>query len=153
MSELLSLQIINRDGNLLKVDDKEEALEIVRHSTSHLMALAVSELFPEVHLGIGPPTAEGFYYDFQTSHRFTEEDLPKIEDKMRELMSLDLPYEPAILSQEEALQLFQNHGEKLKVELIQDREGEVLSCYKLAGMMDFCILDIGFRKQIIVLLL
>jgi len=138
LSKLLSLQIVNRDGNLLKVDDKEEALEIVRHSTSHLMALAVSELFPEVHLGIGPPTAEGFYYDFQTSHRFTEEDLPKIEDKMRELMALNLSYEPSILSQEEALQLFQHHGEKLKVELIQDREGEVLSCYKLAGMMDFC---------------
>ncbi len=134
----MSLKTIHRDGSLLEVDNKEEALEIVRHSTSHLMALAVSELFPEVHLGIGPPTSEGFYYDFQTPHRFTEEDLPKIEEKMQELKDRDLAYEPSIVNQDEALQLFQRQGEELKTELIRERDGQVLSCYKLGGLVDFC---------------
>ncbi len=134
----MSLKTIQRDGSLLEVDSQEEALEIVRHSTSHLMALAVSELFPEVHFGIGPATSEGFYYDFQTPTRFTEEDLPKIEEKMRELKDRDLAYEPSIVDQDEALQLFQHQGEELKTELIRERDGQVLSCYKLGELVDFC---------------
>ncbi len=134
----MSLKTIQRDGSLLEVNSQEEALEIVRHSTSHLMALAVSELFPEVHFGIGPATSEGFYYDFQTPTRFTEEDLPKIEEKMRELKDRDLAYEPSIVDQDEALQLFQHQGEELKTELIRERDGQVLSCYKLGELVDFC---------------
>lgn len=134
----MSLKTIHRDGSFLEVDSQEEALEIIRHSTSHLMALAVSELFPEVHLGIGPATREGFYYDFQTPNRFTEDDLPKIEEKMRELKEQDLAYEPSIVNQDEALQFFQHQGEELKTELIRERDGQVLSCYKLGKLVDFC---------------
>ena len=75
------LKAIRRDGTMFDVEDSEEALEILRHSTSHLMALAVIDLYPDVHLGIGPPTSEGFYYDFQTPHSFNEEDLLRIEQR------------------------------------------------------------------------
>ena len=132
------LETIQRDGSIAQVSDPEEALGILRHSTSHLMALAVIELYPEVHLGIGPSTSEGFYYDFQTPHRLSEEDLPKIEERMEELKGRDLPFEPAIVSKEEALQFFQQAGETLKMELIEDREGQVLSCYQLGELRDFC---------------
>jgi hypothetical protein len=106
----LEFRAIRRDGEVVEVTDSEEALEILRHSTSHLMALAVTQLYPEVHLGIGPPTSEGFYYDFQTPHRLTEEDLETIEKKMQELRSQDLPFEPSIVSREKALELFQKEG-------------------------------------------
>jgi threonyl-tRNA synthetase len=125
-------------GEVLEVTDSEEALEILRHSTSHLMALAVTQLFPDVHLGIGPPTSEGFYYDFQTPHRLTEEDLETIEKKMQELGSQDLAFEPSIVSKEKALEFFQKEGEDLKTELIEERDGEILSCYKLGELVDFC---------------
>jgi len=134
----LEFRAIRRDGEVVEVTDSEEALEILRHSTSHLMALAVTQLYPEVHLGIGPPTSEGFYYDFQTPHRLTEEDLETIEKKMQELRSQDLPFEPSIVSREKALELFQKEGENLKTELIEERDGEVLSCYKLGELVDFC---------------
>ncbi|GAB4109100.1 MAG: threonine--tRNA ligase [Acidobacteriota bacterium] len=133
------LEVIHRDGRIEPVSDKDEALEILRHSTSHLMALAVMDLFPDVRLGIGPATSEGFYYDFQTDHRFTDEDLQRIEARMRELQSQDLPYEPSIISREEALEFFSERGEKLKTELIAEREKEILSCYRLGKLIDFCL--------------
>jgi len=137
--EVDSFDVIHRDGSGASITDPEEALEVLRHSTSHLMALAVMELFPDVHLGIGPATSEGFYYDFQTSHRFSEEDLEKIEKKMAELAREGLEFEPAVISREEALQIFTDKGEDLKVELIRDREQEVLSCYRLGNLLDFCL--------------
>src|SRR5690606_19275447 len=128
------LKAIRRDGTMFDVEDSEEALEILRHSTSHLMALAVIDLYPDVHLGIGPPTSEGFYYDFQTPHSFNEEDLLRIEQRMRELKEQDLPFEPSIVEKEEALKFFGEKGEHLKQELIQDRAGQVLSCYRLGKL-------------------
>ncbi len=113
-------------------------LAILRHSTSHLMALAVIDLYPDVRLGIGPPTDEGFYYDFQTPHRFTDVDLPGIESRMKELAAANLSFEPAILSTEEALEYFQTRGEVLKAELIRDRADQVLSSYKVGELTDFC---------------
>lgn len=132
------LQAIARDGSVFTVSDQEEALEILRHSTSHLMALAVSQLFPEVHLGIGPPTSEGFYYDFQSSHRFSEEDLEKIEKRMEELRRRDLAFEPSIVSKDQALEFFRQQGEELKTELIEERGDQVLSSYRLGELVDFC---------------
>jgi threonyl-tRNA synthetase len=133
-----SLKIVRKDGSSSEVHDREEALEILRHSTSHLMALAVTELYPEVRLGIGPATSEGFYYDFQTSHRFSEEDLPRIEKRMLELKRQGLRFEPSIVSKDEAIRFFQEKGESLKAELIQEKEGEVLSRYRLGNLVDFC---------------
>ena len=134
----LELRTIRRDGEILEVTDPEEALEVLRHSTSHLMALAVTQLFPEVHLGIGPATNEGFYYDFQTPHRLTEEDLEEIEKRMRKIRKQDLHFEPSIVNKKEALELFRQEGEILKTELIEERDGEVLSCYRLGELVDFC---------------
>ncbi|MFZ0430420.1 MAG: threonine--tRNA ligase [Acidobacteriota bacterium] len=138
MSEQPGLEIIRRDGSVEHLEDHDEQLEVLRHSTSHLMALAVMDLFPDVHLGIGPATSEGFYYDFQTSHRFTEEDLQRIEERMRELQSDGLPYEPSLVTREEALGFFGERGERLKVELISERENQTLSCYRLGKLVDFC---------------
>lgn len=132
------MQAIRRDGAIYQVDGAQERLEILRHSTSHLMALAVIELYGKVRLGIGPPTSEGFYYDFQTPHRFAEADLEKIEAKMIDLQRQCLRFEPSIVSQEEALDFFRSQGEALKAELIEEREGEVLSQYKLGRLIDFC---------------
>ncbi len=132
------IQAIFRDGRIDRVTDAEEALAILRHSTSHLMALAVIDLYPDVRLGIGPPTDEGFYYDFQTPHRFTDVDLPGIESRMKELAAANLSFEPAILSTEEALEYFQTRGEVLKAELIRDRADQVLSSYKVGELTDFC---------------
>ena len=131
------MKTIHRDGTVHEVFDSDEALETLRHSTSHLMALAVSHLFPGVSLGIGPPTGEGFYYDFQLQHRLTEDDLPRIEAKMEELKSQNLEFEPSILEQCEALDFFRSHGEELKTELIEERKGEVLSSYRLGDLVDF----------------
>lgn len=139
MSEREPLKAVQRDGTVTEVSDPNEALSILRHSTSHLMALAVRDLFPEVHLGIGPPTSEGFYYDFQTPHRFTEEDLERIEKRMSEFQEQNLEFEPSIVKKDEAIEFFSEQGERLKLELIRDREGEVLSCYKLGDLVDFCL--------------
>jgi threonyl-tRNA synthetase len=138
MQENRSLEVVRRDGSVETVSDPELALEILRHSTSHLMALAVLDLFPGVRLGIGPATSEGFYYDFQCDRRFTDEDLPKIEERMRSFLSRDLPYEPSIIGRDEAIRFFEERGESLKTELIAERDREVLSCYRLGKLIDFC---------------
>ena len=132
-----ALKAIARDGTIFEVE-KEQALEILRHSTSHLMALAVTELYPEVHLGIGPSTNQGFYYDFQTPYRFSQEDLEKIEKKMSQLQKQNLPFEPSIVGQTEVRDFFERKGEHLKTELIQERDGQTLSCYRLGSLVDFC---------------
>lgn len=138
MEDAIEVEVIQRNGEIGQVSEPDEAIEVLRHSTSHLMALAVMDLFPDVHLGIGPATSEGFYYDFQTEHRFSEDDLARIEQRMRELAAQDLPFEPSIISRQEALDFFEERGEKLKVELIHDRENQVLSCYRLGKLIDFC---------------
>jgi len=98
-----------------------EALEIYRHSSAHLLAAAVLELFPDAHPGVGPPTESGFFYDFHRERPFTEDDLQKIEAKMRELAQADLPYERVNYSKEEGLKLFEQKGEFLKCELIREK--------------------------------
>ena len=132
------MEVVDRYGVVFEVSEPEDVLDILRHSTSHLMALAVTELFPDVHLGIGPSTSEGFYYDFQSSHRFSEDDLVRIEARMEELREKDLAFEPSIVSKDEAVGFFDARGEKLKVELIEDRADRTLSSYKLGSFVDFC---------------
>ncbi len=138
MVPVRSLRIVERDGTVQEVPNPDEALGILRHSTSHLMALAVTELYPEVHLGIGPPTSEGFYYDFDMPHRLSDDDLAKIEEKMEALRQQDIAFEPEIVEQEESLAFFQAKGERLKSELVQDRTGQVLSHFRLGHLVDFC---------------
>jgi len=115
-----------------------EGLEIYRHSTAHLLAAAVTELFPDAHPGIGPPTETGFYYDFYREKSFTEEDLAKIEEKMRELQKANLPYERVYFPKEEGKKLFEQMGEFLKCQLIEEKADPVFSAYRTGKFLDFC---------------
>jgi threonyl-tRNA synthetase len=134
----MALKVIHADGTVTEVADPAAQLEVYRHSTSHLMAAAVDALFPGTHLGIGPAISDGFYYDFELPQNFVESDLPRIEEKMRELVSRNLKYEPSIVSKAEAVDYFAARGEHLKVELIEERAGQRLSCYRLGSLVDFC---------------
>jgi threonyl-tRNA synthetase len=114
-----------------------EALEVVRHSTAHLLAAAVLELFPETKLGIGPPIETGFYYDFARPGAFTPEDLEKIEKKMWEIQARGLPYERKYTEKNEGLKLYAD--QPMKCELITERAGEIFSEYTLGpDFIDFC---------------
>jgi threonyl-tRNA synthetase len=114
-----------------------DALEVVRHSTAHLLAAAVLELFPETKLGIGPPIETGFYYDFACPDAFTPEDLEKIEKKMWEIQARDLPYERKYTEKNEGLKLYAD--QPMKIELITERAGDVFSEYTLGpDFIDFC---------------
>ncbi len=134
----MELRIRYADGREGSITDPNEVLEIYRHSTSHLMAAAVNDLYPGTHLGIGPAISDGFYYDFERPESFGEEDLKKIEDRMRQLVARDLAYQPSIVSREEAIEYFSKQGEHLKVELIEEKAGQTLSCYRLGNLVDFC---------------
>ena len=114
-----------------------EALEVYRHSTAHLLAAAVLELFPETKLGIGPPIETGFYYDFQRDTPFSPEDLEKIEKRMWEIQARDLPYERKYTEKNEGLKLYAD--QPMKVELITERAGDIFSEYTLGPQfIDFC---------------
>lgn len=114
-----------------------EALEVYRHSTAHLLAAAVLELFPETKLGIGPPIENGFYYDFDRSEPFAPEDLEKIEKRMWEIQARDLPYERQYRPKEEGLKIYGD--QPMKCELITERAGEIFSEYTLGPhFIDFC---------------
>jgi threonyl-tRNA synthetase len=134
----MALKVIFADGKTDQIEDPSAQVEVYRHSTSHLMAAAVNALFPGTHLGIGPAISEGFYYDFERAEGFTEENLPEIEQKMRELIAQNIKFEPSIISQQEAIDLFAAQGERLKVELIREKAGQTLSCYRLGDLVDFC---------------
>jgi threonyl-tRNA synthetase len=116
-----------------------EALEVYRHSTAHLLALAVQTLFPETKLGIGPPTEAGFYYDFARPTPFTPEDLEKIEAKMWELQAQNLSYDRKLSPKSEGLEKYKQMGETMKCELIDERAGDIFSEYTLGDkFIDFC---------------
>src|SRR5688500_1268427 len=124
--------------------DSPEALPLYRHSTAHLLAAAVTNLFPGAQCGIGPATDEGFFYDFVVERPFVPEDLEAIEKKMRELAQQDLPYERQQWPRDEAKQFFGGRGEPLKVQLIDEKtEGQAtVSCYTIKDrdtFVDFCV--------------
>src|SRR5438105_3240417 len=124
--------------------DSPEALPLVRHSTAHLLAAAVTNLFPSVQCGIGPATDEGFFYDFVVPRPFVPEDLDAIEQKMKELAAQDLPYERQMWPREDAKAFFAKRGEPLKVQLIDEKtEGQAdVSCYTIKDketFIDFCV--------------
>src|SRR5262245_25242901 len=113
------------------------ALQVYRHSTAHLLAAAVLELFPETKLGIGPPTEAGFFYDFQRETPFTPDDLEKLEKKMAEIQARNLPYERVMTPKDEGLRKYAD--QKMKVELITEKADNVFSEYTLGpNFIDFC---------------
>jgi threonyl-tRNA synthetase len=136
---------LERDARVRIVTDRSpEALPLFRHSTAHLLAAAVTNLFPGTQCGIGPATDEGFFYDFVVPRPFVPEDLEAIEKKMQELAGQDLVYERQMWPREEAKRFFSGRGETLKVQLIDEKtEGQrEVSCYTIKDketFVDFCV--------------
>ena len=136
---------LTRDASVQIITNKSaEALEVTRHSTAHLMAAAVTALFPNAQCGIGPPTDEGFFYDFIVERPFVPEDLERIEAKMREIAAGDFVYERQMWPRDEAIAFFTRRGEPLKVQLIEEKtagQAEV-SVYTIRDrdlFVDFCV--------------
>jgi len=115
-----------------------EGEKVFWHSTSHIMAGAVKELFPEVKLGIGPAIDEGFYYDFDKDTPFTSEDLERIEKRMYEIVARDYPFEKRKLTKSEALELFKKEGETYKIELLSELDDDSVTIYKHDQFIDLC---------------
>ncbi|WP_019623471.1 threonine--tRNA ligase [Thioalkalivibrio thiocyanoxidans] len=131
---------IDDDAELAIVTDRDpEGVEIIRHSTAHLMAQAVKQLFPDAQVTIGPTIENGFYYDFAYDRGFTPEDLEKIEKRMKELAKQDLPVERSLMDRDEAVKYFRDMGEAYKAEIIASiPQGENISLYKQGDFVDLC---------------
>ncbi|MFC4075730.1 threonine--tRNA ligase [Salinithrix halophila] len=123
---------------ILTVED-EQGLEVYRHSAAHLMAQAVKRLYPEVKLGIGPVIENGFYYDMDLPESITQEDLPKIEKEMEKIAKEDHPIQRREVSREEAIRIYEEVGDPLKLELIRELpEGETITFYDQGEFFDLC---------------
>src|SRR5438552_655080 len=125
---------LEEDASVRVLTSKDpEALTVYRHSTAHLLAAAVTQLFPAVQCGIGPPTEDGFFYDFVVPKPFVPEDLEAIETRMRELAAGDLIFERQMWPREEAIDFFTRRGEPLKVQLIEEKTAgqPQVSCYTI----------------------
>ena len=126
-------------GNLAAVGPGDpDALDILRHSTSHIMAEAVQSLFPGVKVTIGPSVEDGFYYDFDYETPFTPEDLPRIEQRMKEIIKSGRPFKREEMTKDEAIALFKGMGESYKVELLEDLEADTVSVYRQGDFVDLC---------------
>src|SRR5688500_10751309 len=117
----------------------DSPLEIYRHSSAHLLAAAVTELFPEAQCGIGPPTDDGFFYDFLVQRPFTPEDLQAIEKKMAHIVKQNRPIEKKLIPKAEALEIFAKKGQTLKCQLIEEKAGDMVQCYTMGDFIDFCL--------------
>ncbi|VVD76718.1 threonyl-tRNA synthetase [Pandoraea aquatica] len=132
--------LIDRDVSLAIVTDKDaDGLDVIRHSTAHLLAYAVKELFPEAQVTIGPVIENGFYYDFSFHRAFTPEDLEAIEKKMHELAKKDEPVTREVLSRDDAVRLFLSMGEKYKAEIIESIPAtDEIGLYREGKFVDLC---------------
>jgi threonyl-tRNA synthetase len=132
--------VIERDANVSVVTDRDpDGLEVIRHSTAHLLAQAVKQLFPEAQVTIGPVIEDGFYYDFSYQRPFTPEDLASIEARMKELARADEPVTRRVLPRDEAVRLFRDVGEYYKAEIISAiPAGEPISLYGQGDWVDLC---------------
>lgn len=127
------------DGNLeLILTTSPEGLEILRHSTSHLMAHAVKRLYPNVQVTIGPAIKDGFYYDFDTDKPFTDEDLPKIEEEMKKIIKENIPVVRKTMTKKDAIEYFKKNNEPYKVEIIEDINADTVSFYEQGDFIDLC---------------
>ncbi|WP_133139337.1 threonine--tRNA ligase [Legionella genomosp. 1] len=132
--------LIQEDSDLVIITEKqEESLEVIRHSTAHLLAQAVKQLFPSAQVTIGPVIEDGFYYDFAFERPFTPEDLGRIEAKMTELAKADYPVSRRELPRDEAIDYFRSLGEEYKAKIIAEiPQGEVISLYRQGDFEDLC---------------
>src|SRR5881392_412995 len=132
--------LIDADAEVSIVTERDpEGVEILRHSTAHLLAHAVKELFPDAQVTIGPVIENGFYYDFSYKRAFTPEDLAAMEKKMAEISKRDLPVARKVMPRDQAVALFSSMGEKYKAEIIASiPEGEAISLYAQGDFIDLC---------------
>jgi threonyl-tRNA synthetase len=132
--------VMESDSQLAIVTDKDpDGLDLIRHSTAHLLAYAVKELFPDAQVTIGPVIEDGFYYDFSYKRPFTPEDLEAIEKKMAELAKKDIPVERSVMPRDEAVTFFKNMGEHYKAEIIASiPSNEEISLYREGDFIDLC---------------
>ena len=132
--------IVTQDAAVTIVTDRDaDGVEVLRHSTAHLLAQAVKELFPETQVTIGPVIEEGFYYDFAFKRGFTEEDLAKIEERMREIVKRSYSVQRTIMPRDEAVKMFRQMGEEYKARIIEDiPAGEQISLYRQGEFVDLC---------------
>ena len=132
--------LIDKEAKLHIITDQDpRSLDIIRHSTAHLLAHAVKILFPAAQVAIGPVIENGFYYDFSFDRPFTPEDLEKIEAKMAEIAKADYKVERSILKREAAIELFEQRGETYKVEIIKEiPAGDELTVYQQGDFIDLC---------------
>lgn len=131
--------IVNEDADIEPVEiSSPEGIEILRHSTSHLMAQAVYRLYPGTKYGVGPAIENGFYYDMDVPALLSEDDLPKIEDEMRKIVAEAIPFERMVVSKEEAIHIFKERGDVYKLELIESIEDDTVSLYKVGEFIDLC---------------
>ena len=126
----------NQEGEKIFFDNSPEALEVIRHSASHLMAQAIKELFPDAQFFVGPVVEEGFYYDFKTSHKISDSDLKLIEKKMLQLAKKGFAIEKYEISKQEALEKFSN--DNLKLAVLSKLDSETVSIYKQGNFEDLC---------------
>jgi len=117
---------------------QEKELEVLRHSTSHILAQAVKRLFPEAKLGIGPPIKNGFYYDFDIDGELLSRNLSRIRKEMEKIIQEDLPFKKDLISKQEAMRIFQERGEPYKLELLEEIEEEKVSIYSQGEFIDLC---------------
>jgi threonyl-tRNA synthetase len=131
---------ISQDATLKIITSKDPAgLEVIRHSTAHLLAQAVKALFPKAQVTIGPVIEDGFYYDFACDDHFSPEDLALIETKMQQLVKADLAVHKKVLSREEAIKIFSEMGENYKVQIIQEIPADqTLTAYQQGDFIDLC---------------
>ena len=134
--DLQTAKALNIVGDTINADDSNESLEILRHSTAHLMAQAIKELYPEAKFFVGPVVNEGFYYDFKVNSKISDEDLPKIEKKMKELADRKLPITRHETSREEFYEKFKN--DELKQAVLKNIKDEVITVYKQGDFEDLC---------------
>ena len=132
--------MIENDSDVAIITNKDEkALEVIRHSTAHLLAQATQQIYPKAQVTIGPVIDNGFYYDFAYKDGFSEQDLAKIEKKMNAIVKQNLPIERMEMSREDAIEFFKSMGEHYKAEIIESiPANEVLSLYKQGDFVDLC---------------
>lgn len=139
LKDLSSVNSLEGDSEVELITAKsKEGLEILRHSTAHIMAHAVKELFPDVKVTIGPAIEEGFYYDFDKAEPFTEDDLERIEEKMKKIIEAKNPFKRRLLSKEEAIRFFESIGETYKIEILSEINEDEVSVYEEDGFVDLC---------------
>ena len=131
MSTASLVEPLDNTGPSGETKPADSPIEIYRHSSAHLLAAAVTELFPEAQCGIGPPTEDGFFYDFLVSKPFAPDDLVAIEKRMAHIVKQNRPIERKLIPKPEALALFRAKGQSLKCQLIEEKSGPEVQCYTM----------------------